>query len=166
MISKLSVSLMSFVFSWSHTTRSDHETPLRITTWRGKRLSANGIAPFSVWPESSRTSISQWSVTASASGVGWWQTPYTWLLTLRWIVCCCGCFGWVQYHLVVNSHKIKHWLVVTLKESQTKKTASVLEQDSNTQKVQKNVIYLDKTQLASFRGNPLCQATERHLNNS
>ena len=58
----------------------------------GKRLSANGIAPFSVWPGSSGTPIAQWSVTASTSGVswrvGWWQTPYTWLLTLRWTLCC------------------------------------------------------------------------------
>ena len=45
-------------------------------------------------------------------------------------------------------------------------TASVLKQDPNTQKVQKNAFYLDKTQPAHFWGNPLCQATKRHLNNS
>ena len=35
--------------------------------------------------------------------------------------------------------------------------------DSNTEKAQKNGIYLDKTQLANFQGNSLCQATEWHL---
>ena len=33
-------------------------------------------------------------------------------------------------------------------------------------KVQKNAIYWDKTQQANFRGNPICQAAKRHLNNS
>ena len=42
---------------------------------------------------------------------------------------------------------------------------SVLKQDPNTKKVQKNVIYY-KTKPANFGGNPLCQATKRHLNNS
>ena len=36
--------------------------------------------------------------------------------------------------------------------------------DPNTQKVQKNAIYWDKAkQPANFRGNPLYQATKRHL---
>ena len=51
-------------------------------------------------------------------------------------------------------------------ESETRMTASVLKQDSNTTKVQKNAICEDKTQYANFRGNPLYQATKRHLNNS
>ena len=42
-------------------------------------------------------------------------------------------------------------------------SASVLKQDPNTEKVQKNAIYWDKTKPANFRGNPLCQATKRHL---
>ena len=33
-------------------------------------------------------------------------------------------------------------------------TASVLKQDPNTQKIQKNAIHWDKTQPANFRGNP------------
>ena len=33
----------------------------------------------------------------------------------------------------------------------------------NTQKVQKNAVYKDKTQHANFRGNPLYQATKQHL---
>ena len=37
-------------------------------------------------------------------------------------------------------------------------TAIVLKQDPNTKEVQRNAIYLDKTQLADFRGNSLCQA--------
>ena len=45
-------------------------------------------------------------------------------------------------------------------------TASVLKQDPNTQKVQWNAIYQDETQHANFLGNPLYQATKRHLNNS
>ena len=36
----------------------------------------------------------------------------------------------------------------------------------NTEKGQKNAVYQDKTQHANFRGNPLYQATKRHLNNS
>ena len=45
-------------------------------------------------------------------------------------------------------------------------TASVLKQDPNTKKVQKNSVYQDKTQPAKVRGNPLCQATKRHFNKS
>ena len=45
-------------------------------------------------------------------------------------------------------------------------TASVLKQASKTEEVQKNADYQDKTQRANFRGNPLYQATKRHLNNS
>ena len=40
-------------------------------------------------------------------------------------------------------------------------------QDPNIQKVQKNVIYSDKTQHANFQPNSLYQATKpKHLNNS
>ena len=42
-------------------------------------------------------------------------------------------------------------------------TVSVLKLDSNTLKVQKNAIYQDKTQHADCQGNPLYQATKRHL---
>ena len=45
-------------------------------------------------------------------------------------------------------------------------TASVLKQASKTEEVQKNADYQDKTQRANFRGNPLYQATKRHLNSS
>ena len=45
-------------------------------------------------------------------------------------------------------------------------TASILKQDPNTEKVEKNAIYQDKSQHANFRGNPLYQAMKRHLNNS
>ena len=48
----------------------------------------------------------------------------------------------------------------------TRMTASVLKQASKTEEVQKNADYQDKTQRANFRGNPLYQATKRHLNNS
>ena len=34
-------------------------------------------------------------------------------------------------------------------------TANILRQDPNTQKVQKNAIYQDKTQHANFRKNPV-----------
>ena len=44
--------------------------------------------------------------------------------------------------------------------------ASVLKQDPNTQKVQKNAGYYDKTQRENFRGNLPYQATKQHLNNS
>ena len=33
-------------------------------------------------------------------------------------------------------------------------------------RLHKNAVYWDKTQPAHFRGNPLCQATKQHLNNS
>ena len=52
------------------------------------------------------------------------------------------------------------------KKTEIRMTAGVLKQDPNTQKVQKNAIYCDKTQTANVRGNPLYQATKRHLNNS
>ena len=45
-------------------------------------------------------------------------------------------------------------------------TANILKQDPNTWNVQKNAIYLDKTQYANCRGNPLYQATKQNLNNS
>ena len=41
------------------------------------------------------------------------------------------------------------------RKSETRMTASVLKQDPNTWKVQKNAAYYDKTQHANFRGNPL-----------
>ena len=44
-------------------------------------------------------------------------------------------------------------------------TASILKQDPNTQKAEKNVIYFDKTQHANFLGNPLYQATKQYLSN-
>ena len=37
-------------------------------------------------------------------------------------------------------------------------TASILKQDLNTQKAQKNAGYLDETQHANFGGNPLYQS--------
>ena len=45
-------------------------------------------------------------------------------------------------------------------------TASILKHDLNTQKVQKNVVYYDKTQYANFGGNPLHQAAKQPLNSS
>ena len=45
-------------------------------------------------------------------------------------------------------------------------TASILKQDPDTEKIQKNAIYEDKTEHTNFQGNPLYQATKRHLNNS
>ena len=39
-------------------------------------------------------------------------------------------------------------------------------QDPNTQKIQRNAVYSDKTQHANFRGSPVYRATKRHLNNS
>ena len=50
----------------------------------------------------------------------------------------------------------------------TTTSTSILKQDPNTQKVQKNAIYWDKTQPANLWGNnnTLCQATKQHLNNS
>ena len=45
-------------------------------------------------------------------------------------------------------------------------TASVLKQDPNTKRFKRMLIYFDMdTQYEHFRGNPLCQATKRHLNN-
>ena len=46
-------------------------------------------------------------------------------------------------------------------------TASVLKQNPNTKRFKRTLIYYDTdTQYANFRGNPLRQATKRHLNNS
>ena len=46
-------------------------------------------------------------------------------------------------------------------------TASVLQQDPSTNRFKRTLIYFDTdTQYANFWGNPLCQATKRHLNNS
>ena len=46
--------------------------------------------------------------------------------------------------------------------SETTMTASVLKQDPNTEKVQNNATYWDKTRHAIFRGNPLYHgASER-----
>ena len=45
-------------------------------------------------------------------------------------------------------------------------TASVLKQDPNTKRFKRTLIYFNTdTQYAHFRGNPLYQVTERHLNN-
>ena len=45
-------------------------------------------------------------------------------------------------------------------------TASVLKQDANIKKFKRTLIYFNTdTQYAHFRGNPLYQATKRHLNN-
>ena len=45
-------------------------------------------------------------------------------------------------------------------------TASVLKQDPNTKKFKQTLIYFNTdTQYENFRGNPLYQATKRHLNN-
>ena len=43
-------------------------------------------------------------------------------------------------------------------------TASVLKQDPNTKRFKRTLIYFNTdTQYAHFRGNPLYQATKRHL---
>ena len=54
----------------------------------------------------------------------------------------------------------------TKQKSEIGMIASVLKQNPTTKKVQKNAIYQDKTKAANVRGNPLCQATKQHLNNS
>ena len=46
------------------------------------------------------------------------------------------------------------------KKSETKMTASVLKQDPNTSKAQKNAIYQGKHNSANFWGNPLYQTTK------
>ena len=52
------------------------------------------------------------------------------------------------------------------KEKRNRMTASVLKQDSNTKRFKRTLIYLNTdTQYTHFRGNPLYQATKRHLNN-
>ena len=56
--------------------------------------------------------------------------------------------------------------LVSGQKSETRMTTSVLKQDPNTEKVQKNAVCEEKTQRANFWGNPLCQAAKRHLNNS
>ena len=44
--------------------------------------------------------------------------------------------------------------------------AGVLKQDPNTKRFKRMLIYFNTdTQYANFRGNPLYQATKRHLNN-
>ena len=55
-----------------------------------------------------------------------------------------------------------------LLKSEARMTASVLKQDPNTYKRLKRTLicYDTDKQFANFRGNPLCQATKRHLNNS
>ena len=72
--------------------------------------------------------------------------------------------------------KIADWLVVRrelrlrLHESETGMTASVLKQDPSTSKVFKRMLFItilgQKTQDANFRGNPVYQAKNLHLNNS
>ena len=56
------------------------------------------------------------------------------------------------------------------KEKKTEKkiynSNSVVKWDPNTEKVQKNAIYLEKTQHVNSENNPLDQATKWHLNNS
>ena len=52
-------------------------------------------------------------------------------------------------------------------KSQKRMTASVLKQDPNTKRFKRTLIYYDTdTQSTNFRGNPLRQATRRHLYNS
>ena len=46
------------------------------------------------------------------------------------------------------------------------RTTYNMQQDPNTQKVQKNAVYQDNIQHANLRGDPLYQATKRHFNNS
>ena len=42
-------------------------------------------------------------------------------------------------------------------------TASILKQDPDTEKIQKNAIYEDKTEHTNFQGNPLYQAKKTTL---
>ena len=45
-------------------------------------------------------------------------------------------------------------------------TASILKQDPNTERFKQMLIYFNTdTQYADFLGNPLYEATKRHLNN-
>ena len=53
------------------------------------------------------------------------------------------------------------------KKIEARMNASVLKQDPNTEKIQKNTyLWGHKHTVGTFWCNPLCQATRQHLNNS
>ena len=74
--------------------------------------------------------------------------------------------GWLDAKIRELTREIRTWSWKYLRQTNSVWIQTHERLDPNTKRFKRTLIYFDAdTQYANFRGNPLCQATKRHLNN-